>query len=209
MRRILLITTFVLFMISTWMALTVGRVEPVVRNTIYFHVPSSICALLCFCVILIGSIGFLARQKASYDFLAAAAAEVGLSFATVLNLTGSVFSRAEWHTWWTPSPRLVTSAILWFLYIGYLILRGSVPAPRRGRVCAVFGIIAFIDVPLVYISARFTRDIHQPGMSFGSAWQGAAFGLGVLATLLLATVLIWIRYDMLKTKANLEEPLLP
>ena len=206
MRRILLVLAFILFMVSTWIALTAGRVEPVKRNIIYFHVPSSICALLCFCVVLVGSIGFLSTKKFSWDCIAAAAAEVGLVFATILNLTGSVFARAEWNTWWTPSSRLITSAILWFLYIGYLILRSSIPtARRRGQICAVFGIIAFIDVPLVYMTARFTRDIHKPSFSFDSPWQKAAFGLAILATFMLAATLIWIRFDIFKTKAKLEK----
>ena len=74
MRRILLVLAFILFMVSTWIALTVGRVEPIVRNIIYFHVPSSICALLCFCVVLVGSIGFLITKKFSCDCIAASAA---------------------------------------------------------------------------------------------------------------------------------------
>ena len=206
MRRVLILITFILFPIATSLALTFGRVDPLVRNIIYFHVPSSICALLCFCVIFIAIIAVLTTAAPRYDHLAAATAEVGLIFATVLNLTGSVFSRVEWNTWWTPSPRLITSAILWFLYIGYLILRSATPPARRARIAAVFGIIAFLDVPLVYISARFTADIHRPGFSFDSTWQTLAFTLSLLATCLLAATLIWIRYDILKIKANLDHP---
>ena len=206
MRRVLLIVTFALFIVSVWIGLIKGQVDPIVRNIIYFHVPNSICALLCFCVVLVGSIGFLVRKTQAWDLWAAAAAEVGLVFATVLNLTGMVFSRAEWDTWWTPSPRLITSAILWFLYVGYLILRSSINSQRRrGRICAVFGIIAFLDVPLVYISARFTPDIHRATFSFDTAWQNAAMGLGILATLLLGALLIWLRFDLLKSQVALEE----
>jgi heme exporter protein C len=195
------------------MALTKGRVqgpaanpESPVRNIIYAHVPSSICSLFCFGVLLIAAVAYLSTSKECWDRIAASAAEVGTIFATILNATGSIFSRAEWGIWWTPSPRLITSAVLWFLYVVYLILRSSLPGSkqRRARVCAVFAIIAFLDVPMVYISARYMPDIHQPTFSFGNAWQKAAFFMAVVSTILLAAMLIWIRTDVLKIKSTLE-----
>jgi heme exporter protein C len=206
MRKIMFALAFVLLLDAMWMALTVGQVEPAKRNILYAHVPTSICALLCFVVVLIAGISYLATAKPIWDWVGAAAAEVGVIFATILNLTGMVFSRAEWNTWWTPSPRLITSAILWFLYVVYLILRASVPGSpeRKARVSAVFGIIAFLDVPMVYISARFLPDIHQPGFTFTSPWQTRAFMLGMVATVLLAAGLIWLKTDILRQKAKLE-----
>lgn len=191
-----------------WTALTAGQVVPVRRNIIYLHVPSAICALLCFVVLLVTAVGYLRTTKAAWDYAAAASAQVALVFATVLNVTGSVFSRAEWNTWWTPSPRLISAALLWFLSVVYLILRASIPSPqRRARVCAVFGIIAFLDVPMVIIAARFIPDIHRGGFSFDSAWQAGAFGLVILANFFLAGLLIWIKTDILKNKARLENEL--
>jgi len=207
MRRIILLLTFVLLLLSMWMALTVGRIEPIRRNILYAHIPSSICALLCFVVLLITSIGYLCTARPNWDLVAAASAEAGAMFATILNVTGMIFSRAEWNTWWTPSPRLVTAAMLWFLYIVYLILRASLPGSqrRRARVCAVLGIIAFLDVPLVYISARFMPDIHRPNFSFDSPWQTAALWLSIAGISLLAAVMIWLKTDILKNKALLEK----
>jgi heme exporter protein C len=141
--------------------------------------------------------------------VATAAAEAGLVFATILNATGMIFSRAEWNVWWTPSPRLVSSALLWFLYAVYLILRVSLPgAPqRRARLCAVFAILAFLDVPLVFISARFIPDIHRPSFSLDSAWQTAALMLGMAGTAVLAAGLIWLRTSLLRDNLKLEEEL--
>jgi len=213
MRRVLLLLAFVLLQLSTWMALTIGQIagpaanpDSVVRNILYAHVPSSICALLCFVVLLVCSIGYLCTKKPIWDLVAAASAEVGAVFATVLNLTGMVFSRAEWGTYWTPSPRLITSAILWFLYIAYLILRASFPPSqhRRAQICAVFGIIAFLDVPMVFISARFIPDIHRPSFSFDSLCQSVALMLSMAAMALLAALLIWLKTDILKNKTMLE-----
>lgn len=214
MRRILLLAAFVLTLSSMWIALTLGTVEgppanpeSPVRNIIYIHVPSSICALFCFVVLLTGSVGYLITSKAGWDVLAAASAEVGAIFAIISNLTGSIFSRAEWNTWWTPSPRLIFTAILLLLYIVYLILRSSLTtsARRKARICAVFGIIAFIDVPMVILSARFIPDIHRPGFSFTSSWQRAAFMLSMAATVLLGALLICLKTDILKSKVRLEQ----
>jgi len=238
MRRLLFALALFLSVASTWIGLTRGQIVPVQRNLLYVHVPSSVCALLCFVVLLAAGISVLVagrdgkrghspfssgnrtpgagegeeagcplfRSWQVWDLAAVAAAEVGLVFATILNATGMIFSRAEWNVWWTPSPRLVTSALLWFLYAVYLILRISLPgAPqRRARICAVFGIVAFLDVPLVFISARFIADIHRPSFSLASAWQTAALMSGMAATVHLAAALIWLRTDLLRLELTVD-----
>lgn len=210
MRRLLFVAAILLLIASTAVGLLPGQIVPVQRNLLYVHVPNSVCALLCFVVLLAASIGVLMRGRPVWDLTAAAAGEAGLMFATILNATGMLFSRAEWNVWWTPSPRLVTSALLWFLYAVYLILRVSLPgAPhQRARICAVFGIIAFLDVPLVFVSARFLPDIHRPSFSLDSAWQTAALMLGMVGTVLLAGGLIWLRADLLRSSRDLEDELL-
>ncbi|MFH1615324.1 MAG: cytochrome c biogenesis protein CcsA [Planctomycetota bacterium] len=206
MRKVLILLTFILLLASVWIGLTKGRIIPLQRNIIYFHVPGSICALACFVMLLVASIGCLCTKKKFWDYLGAASAEAALLFATVLNLTGSVFSRAEWNLWWTPSPKLVTSAILWFLALVYIILRTAIPDKhRRARICAVFGIIAFLDVPMVYVSARLIPDIHRQNFTFDSAWQSAALAAAIAAALLLAGLLIWLRTDLLQAAAELDD----
>ena len=210
MRRLLFALAFVLLIVSTCIGLTEGQIVPVARNILYVHVPNSVCALLCFVVLLTASIGYLVTGRPTWDLAAVAAAEAGFVFATILNATGMLFSRAEWNVWWTPSPRLVTSAILWFLYAVYLILRVSLPDARHrnARIRAVFGILAFLDVPLVFASARFIPDIHRPSFSLESAWQTAALMLGMVGTMLLAGGLIWLRTSLLRSSLSLEEELL-
>ena len=210
MRRLLLALAFLLLIASTWIGLTQGQIDPVQRNILYVHVPNSVCALLCFVVVLAASVGYLATAGQTWDLVATAAAEAGFVFATILNATGMIFSRAEWNVWWTPSPRLVTSALLWFLYAVYLILRVSLPGGQRraARLCAVFGIVAFLDVPLVYLSARFFPDIHRANFSFDSAWQTTALLLGMAGTALLAAGLIWRRATLLRDNLKLEQELL-
>lgn len=199
MRLFFLCISLCLTVVSGWMAFSVAAVEPAEYNIIYIHVPAAICSLVCFTALFICSLWYLRTKNQVCDHVAAACGEVGLVFATVLNATGSIFAYATWGVWWTPSLRLISSAMLWFLYIAYLILRASLPdQQRKGQICAVFGIIAFIDVPLVYISARYIPDIHWPKISFDSVWQVAAFGLSIAGTLLLAAILIWLKVDILK-----------
>lgn len=214
MRKVFLAITLLALMTYMSMALTIGKIqgpeanpESPVRNIIYAHVPSSICALLCFIVILVASICYLATEKPKWENLAVAAAEVGAVFATILNVTGMIFSRAEWNIWWTPSLRLLSSAVLWFLYIVYLILRTSLADTpiRRARICAVFGIVGSLAVPLVYISARFVQDIHVPTFTMGASVQRWTFFLGMISTVLLAANYIWIKTDILKIQNQLEK----
>ena len=214
MRRILLLITFALSLVSTWMAFTVGQVVPVEKNItfekniVYVHVPSAICSILCFLVLLVAGISYLVTNKPIWDYIGAASAEVAFVFSTVLNATGSIFSRPFWNTWWTPSPRLISSAVLWFLCVAYLILRANIQNPRyRARICAVFGIIAFLDVPMIFITARLMTDQHIANVEFESAWQRASFGLSILSIALLAALLIWLKTDILKSKAIFEKEL--
>jgi heme exporter protein C len=203
MRLLFLGISFCLMLVSGWMALSVAAIEPAEYNIVYIHVPAAICSLACFTVLFICSIQYLRTKDELWDHIAAACGEVGLVFATVLNATGSIFAYATWGVWWTPSLRLVSSAMLWFLYVAYLILRVSLPAEgRKGRICAVFGIIAFMDVPLVYISARYVPDIHWSKISFESGWQSAALGLAIGGVLLLAAVLVWLRADILTQRTQ-------
>lgn len=214
MRCALFLITLVIILVSTWMAFTVGEVAPdeknvtVEKNIIYVHVPSAICTTLCFVVLLVASIGYLRTGKPKWDYLGAASAEVALVFATVLNATGSIFARPYWGTWWTPSPRLLSSAILWFLCVAYLILRTNIQNQRhRARICAVFGIIAFLDVPIVFVTGRVMKDQHIGNVEFGSGWQSASFGLSILGIVLLAALLIRLKIDILESKAKLESEL--
>ncbi|MCK4999563.1 MAG: cytochrome c biogenesis protein CcsA [Anaerohalosphaera sp.] len=213
MRTILFFLAIGLVVASMCIGLTAGSVQgpkahpdSPVRNIVYAHVPSSICALLCFCVLLVAAIGYLKTSKESWDRLAIAAAEVGTVFAIVMNATGCIFSHAEWNTWWTPSPRLISAAMLLFLYIVYLILRSSLSGAKQriARNSSVFAIIAFLNVPMVIISARFMPDIHKASFEFGSNWQRVAFFLGMISTCFLAGLLMWFRTDILSTRARLE-----
>ena len=206
-----------IIVVSFWVALIYGEVEAskeekgitFEKNIVYVHVPSAICTAICFVVLLVAGVVYLRSEREIWDYVGGASAEVGLVFATVLNATGSIFSYPFWSKWWTPSPRLVSSAILWFLCVAYLILRSSIQNRRqRARICAVFGIIAFLDVPIVFITARMMPDMHIANVEFETVWQSAAFGGGIVGILMLAGVLIWLKTDILRCRAKLENELM-
>lgn len=141
------------------------------QKIFYIHLPMSWWALISFLVVFGASVVCLWRRSAAADRLACAAAEVGVLLGGLALATGMLWARRSWGVWWTWDPRLTTTLIMWFIYAGYLVLRGlDLPPQRRRSLCAVVGIVAFLDVPLVFVSARIWRSIH-PAV-FGSQGGG-------------------------------------
>ena len=121
------------------------RVQGNVQRIFYFHVPLAWVAYLAFFVVFVASIAYLRTRSAWWDALARSSAEVGLLFTTLVLITGSLWARPIWGTWWSWDARLTTSLILWFIYVGYLLVRSSVADRQRGaRFGAVLGIVGFV-----------------------------------------------------------------
>jgi heme exporter protein C len=134
-----------------------------VQRIMYVHVPSAWLAYGAFFVTLIGSVLYLVRRDLRFDRIAAASAEIGLLFTGLAILTGAIWGKATWGKWWDWDPRLTTTAILFVIYAGYLLLRQSlVDRERRARLAAVFGIVGFLNVPIVHFSVLWWRGLHQP-----------------------------------------------
>ena len=132
-----------------------------VQRIFYFHVSTAWVGMLAFVIVFIASIAFLHSQERKWDRLALSSAEIGVVFMTMALITGSLWAKPTWNTWWTWDPRLTTSAILWTIYVVYLVLRGAIEEPlQRARLSAIFGIIGFIDVPIVFMAVRWWRTIH-------------------------------------------------
>jgi heme exporter protein C len=132
-----------------------------VQRIFYFHVASAWVGMAALAVVFVGGVAYLRSQRRSWDRLALSSAEIGTLFITMALITGSLWAKPTWNTWWTWDPRLTTSAILWTIYVVYLILRGAIEEPaQRARLAAVFGIIGFVDVPIVFMAVRWWRTIH-------------------------------------------------
>lgn len=131
------------------------------QKIFYMHLPMAWWALCSYFVIFICSILYLVKRNPVFDRICVSSAEVGTVLCSLALLTGMIWAKRSWGVWWTWDPRLTTTLVTWFVYVGYLILRGlPMPEMRRNLVCAVVGIVAFLDVPLVFLSARIWRSIH-------------------------------------------------
>ncbi|GAA2565763.1 cytochrome c biogenesis protein CcsA [Pseudonocardia hydrocarbonoxydans] len=129
----------------------------------YLHVPAAWTAYLSYGVTLAASLGWLWRRRPWLDRLAAASVSVGVFFTGLAIATGSIWGRPTWGVWWTWDARLVTTALLFFVYLGYLALRRAITDVEvRARRSAVFGVVAFAQVPLVHFSVIWWRTLHQP-----------------------------------------------
>lgn len=142
-----------------------------IQRIFYFHMGTVWVATVAFTVVFIASIQYLRKQSRWWDILAYCSAEIGVLFITLTIITGSIWAKPVWGTWWTWDPQLTTTFILWILYIAYLILRSVAGNDSsKAKFAAVFAIIAYIDLPLVYISARLMRGISP--VVFGSGGGG-------------------------------------
>jgi heme exporter protein C len=135
------------------------------QRIFYFHVPAGMVGLLALAVNFVASVMYLVKKNRWWDGLAFSAAEIGVMFMTIVLVTGPIWAKPVWLVWWTWSPRLTSSLLLWMLYVAYLLIRNYVPDPdRRAVTSAVFGIVAFIDAPIVWFSIRWWRDLHPSPM---------------------------------------------
>jgi heme exporter protein C len=170
-----------------------------VQRIFYFHVGIAWVAGLAMFVTFITSILYLARgEQRKYDIIAAASVEIGVVFGFMVLLSGMLWARPVWNTWWTWDPRLTTTAITEFIYIAYLMLRGAVDDPqRRARFSAVYGIIGFVSVPITYFSTKWFQTIHPDlGQSQGfglTASMRPPMFVGLIAFTLVYIVLLIIR----------------
>ena len=164
LKTVLAITTGVMMLIDIWLIFMVAPTDSVlghVQRVFYFHVPIAIMSFLAFFVVFIASLGYLIKRTPKWDAIAHASAEVGVVFVTLALLTGMIWARPIWNTWWTWEPRLTTTMILWLIYVAYLMVRSYAPSQSKGAIYgAVVGILGFVDVPIVYYSVVWWRSVH-------------------------------------------------
>src|SRR5579883_2467840 len=159
-----------------------------VQRIFYVHVSLAWLSYLAFFVVFVCSLGYLWRRDERWDALARASAEIGVVFTSLFILSGALWGRPVWGTWWTWDARLTTTAILWFIYVAYLMLRAYVPeVPRAARYAAVLGIVGFVDVPIVHMSVTWWRALH-PEPTVARLDSSPLLPPEMLATLVVASV---------------------
>jgi heme exporter protein C len=186
--NILDIVTVLLFLIATGMVFFYAPTEAAmgqVQRVFYFHVASAWVGMLGFMVAAIAGIGYLRTGKRSWDNVSLASVEISVVFLLIAIVSGSIWARPIWNTWWTWDPRLTTTTIMVLIYAAYLMLRSGIEDPdRRARFGAVYAIIGFVSVPLTFLSIRIFRTIHPVVIGSGDP---AAEGTFDMTTRMLQT----------------------
>jgi len=189
------------------------RLQGVVQRIFYFHVPLAMMTFVAFGLVAVASVGFLWRGSRFWDRLAQSAAEVGMVFCTLVLVTGPIWARPIWGTWWTWDARLTTTLILWLIYAAYLMLRTMSGTGDEGaRYAAVLGIVGAIDIPIINRSVYWWRTIHpavlitrQGGSGLGDPRMQATFTVCMVAFLLLFVWLLWVRNESGRLRDAVED----
>ena len=175
----------------------------IVQRIFYIHVPAWWIAFLAFGIVALCSAVYLWLGDERLDRAAVTAAEAGMVFTTIGLLTGPLWGRVAWGTWWEWEPRLTLALILWFIYLGYFIVRRTAVNPEQGkRFAAVVGIIGVLDIPLIHVSVTWLRSLHPEAVILNpdglamdlDASMGATIGVGLLAFSLIFASLFLARY---------------
>lgn len=131
------------------------------QKIFYLHLPAALAAFFAFFIVALSSIGYLWLKDPRLDRAAESSAEVGVVFTTVVLTTGPIWARPIWGTYWTWDMRLTLTLFLWFIYVGYLVLRGAIDdRSMRARYSAVLGILGALLIPFIHLSVYLFRTMH-------------------------------------------------
>jgi heme exporter protein C len=196
---------------GTYQGLVVAPTEETmgdVQRIFYVHVPAATVAFTLFFINFLASIFYLWKRSARADALAATTAEVGVVFCSVVLITGPIWARYAWGTWWSPwDMRLNTTLMLWLLYVSYLMMRRSSTAGSTSVLAAALAVFSFLDVPIVYMANRWFRT-HHPAPMLGTPnidprMQKIMF-INMLAFLCFSGLICWFRYEMERTAQKID-----
>src|SRR6266849_2096481 len=214
-KRILLGAVALLFMIAAaYAAFYIApeeRTMGVLQRIFYFHVSSAWAGMDAFFVCFVANLLYVWNREQKYDWLAVSGAEVGLAFTTVVLITGPIWAHPVWGIWWTWDARLTSTFVLWLLYVSYLLLRTLVDEPdRRALLSALFGVFAFLDVPLVFGAIRWWRTQHPQPVIMGAPGSGLEPTMRPvllffwIASLALMALLLRQRYQLEVTRGEVD-----
>ena len=189
-----------------------------VQKIMYIHVPSVIVTYLAFFVTFAFGIAYLWKRLLIFDRIAKVSAEIGLIFCAMVLLSGAIWGRPTWGTYWVWDARLTTTLLLFLIFLGYFLLRLSVQdREKEARFASVLGIIGFLDIPIVHKSVEWWRTLHQPSTLF-KVEEGAAkpamppellypLLASMFAMLLFYGYLLLLRWQMEENQDQLHEAL--
>jgi heme exporter protein C len=156
----------VLLALGLWAGLHLAPPDAVqghVQRIMYIHVPAILTGYAAIGVVFVASVAYLWTRRAAWDRVAHASGELTVCFVGLTLATGSIWGKPTWGTWWTWDARLTSTALLFVIYLGYLLLRSVVEDPERAAAyAAVLGIVGALDVPIIHFSVEWWRTLHQP-----------------------------------------------
>lgn len=208
----ILIVFCIIGFVNLYLALIWSPPEAQMGNLVrimYFHVSSAWIAFLAFGVTFAAAVLSLVRKRSRlfWDRYAVSSAEIGVLFTSLTLISGSLWAKPIWNTWWTWDPRLTTTLILWFLYIGYLLLRGTIDGVElRARASAIYAIIAFVDVPIIAESVTWWRSIHPTVVDStgfhmpGTMVVALMFGFFTFFCIYLVLLQLRVQYELGKSQ---------
>jgi heme exporter protein C len=187
-----------------------------VQRVFYFHVAAGWVGAVAFLVAAVAGAVFLVRGDRRWDAVGLASVEIGIAFTLANVISGSVWARPIWNTWWTWDPRLVTASVMELVYLAYLLLRQGIEDPdRRARFGSVYAIVGFLSVPLTFLSIRIFRTIHPVVVGNNDPTAQGAFDMTqpMLQTFLfslftftvLYATLLWHRVRMQSLAETVEQ----
>ncbi len=194
----LLWTTAALLPAALWMVFRYApdeRVMGPVQRVFYFHVPSAAVTFASVLVLALAAVAYLRTRRGFWDDVAVAATELGLVFCTIVLVTGPIWAKSAWGAWWTWEARLTTTLVLWLLLASILMVRGYAESRDQGaRLAAVLGIVAALDVPVVYKAVDWWRGQHP--VVFGPG-KDEPLAPEMLRTLLVCMAVFFLLYASL------------
>ena len=185
--------TFVRAMAFTPLEVNQGAAQKI----FYLHVPAAWVGFMAFALVALAGLGYLFLRDERLDRFAASSAEVGVVFTTVVLITGPIWAKPIWGAWWTWDARLTSTLFLWFIYLGYLVLRGAIDdRAMRARYSAILGALGALLIPFIYLSVYLFRTLHpRPTGELPAAMlQTLLLGLGAFTLLYVA--LVRVRYRL-------------
>lgn len=208
--KILTVATAILLFIALYLIFGYAQVEKdmlEVQKIFYLHVSAAMTVYLAFGVNFMFSIKYLMKRKSNDDLLAVSAAEIGIVFCTIVLLSGPIWAKYAWNTWWNWEARLTSTLVLWLMYVGYFILRSALAEDKRKLYSAVLGIIAFFNVPIVHFATKLWKGKHHPerGSKFDVTSSMQHTWLVVLVVFIgLFSLLLILQYQIKKTESRYE-----
>ena len=178
------------------------------QKIMYVHVPDAWMAFISFFIVLVYSVLYMARRRENDDLIAASAAEVGAIFTGLTLMLGMIWGKPAWGVWWVWDARLTSTLVLFLIFVGYLALRSFVDDPgQRARWSAAVGAIGAINVPIVYMSVKWWRTLHQPPSSPATLDPAYTMGLRINAIALLLVTIYFIRkrYELARIERATEQ----